>query len=278
MIGILIQRVGTLAVFGIYYTDRDAHVESRGVDVPFTNQLSLGNVRRLAFQRNTDMCDSPVIQILAKAPVAGLAKTRLIPLLGAEGAARLQSAMIAHTLGTCREIPSVRIELWCSPDTSHPLFQESAERYGALLMIQRGDDLGKRMHRALANALQRRGAAAVLIGTDVPTLATTDLKAAFSALHGGHDAVIAPALDGGYVLIGLNRASPTLFRSIAWGSSKVLADTRQRLNLLGYRWRELAAHRDIDRPEDWLWLTRTCPSLAQKLATDTMVVESVRDR
>jgi hypothetical protein len=214
------------------------------------------------------MHDPLVVQVFAKAPVPGLAKTRLIPLLGADGASHLQSAMIEHTLGTCRQIPAVRLELWCTPDTTHPFFQDCADRYGAVLMQQPGGNLGRRMHRALATALQGGSEAAVLIGTDAPTLSATDLKAAFSALQGNYDAVIAPALDGGYVLIGLTRPAPTLFRSIVWGGSQVLADTRNRLQRLRSRWLELPAHRDIDRPEDWLWLCQNHPELARRLGAN----------
>lgn len=217
---------------------------------------------------HTPMHDPLVVQVFAKAPVPGLAKTRLVTLLGTDGASQLQSAMIEHTLGTCREIPSVRLELWCAPDTSHRHFQDCAHRYGAALMTQRGGNLGERMHRALATALRGGSDAAVLIGTDAPTLSAIDLKTAFSALQGDYDAVVAPALDGGYVLIGLIRPSPTVFRSIVWGGTQVLADTRDRLKRLGSRWLELPAHRDIDRPEDWLWFCRNHPDLAQRLRAD----------
>lgn len=214
------------------------------------------------------MHDPLVVQVFAKAPVPGLAKTRLIRGLGTDGASQLQATMIEHTLGTCRQIPAVRLELWCTPDTTHPYFQDCADRFGAVLMQQQGGNLGRRMHRALATALQGGSEAAVLIGTDAPTLSATDLKAAFSALQGNYDAVIAPALDGGYVLIGLTRPAPTLFRSIVWGGSQVLADTRDRLQRLRSRWLELPAHRDIDRPEDWLWLCQNHPELARRLGAN----------
>jgi len=112
------------------------------------------------------------------------------------------------------------------------------------------------MYRAFKRVL-RRHPYAVLIGSDCPALRTADLRAAGRALRAGADAVLAPAEDGGYALIGLRRVSRRLFDGIAWGSPRVLAQTRRRLEGLRWRWRELRTLWDVDRPEDVVRLRKS---------------------
>jgi hypothetical protein len=91
---------------------------------------------------------------------------------------------------------------------------------------------------------------ALLIGTDCPSLTRDDLREAAEGLRRGIDAVIGPAEDGGYVLIGLRRCAPELFTGISWGTGSVLHQTRLRLRDLGWKWNELSERWDVDRPED----------------------------
>ena len=105
------------------------------------------------------------------------------------------------------------------------------------------------MFNALAEGL-RRHRAVILVGTDCPALRASDLRRAARALAEGCAAVIAPAEDGGYPLIGLRRVSPRLFEGIAWGGADVFARTAERLERLGWRWRRLRTLWDVDRPED----------------------------
>jgi hypothetical protein len=130
------------------------------------------------------------------------------------------------------------------------VFPLLARRHGLALRTQVRGHLGQRMHRAFERAL-RSADAVVLIGTDCPGLRASDLRAAVRALQGGADAVLAPAEDGGYALIGLRRVSARLFCGIDWGSTSVMEQTRQRLGELGWRWRELRTVWDVDRPEDY---------------------------
>ena len=90
----------------------------------------------------------------------------------------------------------------------------------------------------------------VLIGGDCPVLNPGHLKQALTWLASGEDAVLGPAEDGGYVLLGLNRVAPALFNTIEWGGEDVLAVTRARLAGLGWKWRELKTLWDLDRPQD----------------------------
>lgn len=176
--------------------------------------------------------------VFARAPRAGRVKTRLIPLLGEQGAARLHARLLRRALATARAARLGVVELW------------TAERR------QRGADLGERMLHAFAHSL-RRAARVILIGSDCPVLRGGDLRKAARWLAGGADAVFAPAEDGGYALIALRRVSPRLFEGVEWGGARVMAQTRERLDALGWRWRELPPVWDVDRPEDYRRLERS---------------------
>ena len=105
------------------------------------------------------------------------------------------------------------------------------------------------MEFAATKALDQADAV-ILIGADCPLLEARHLTRAFGWLQQGEDAVLGPAEDGGYVLLGLRRVNRALFRDITWGGDQVLAQTRQRLARLGWRWRELEPLWDLDRPAD----------------------------
>lgn len=189
------------------------------------------------------------VMVFARAPTPGEAKTRLIPALGQAGAAALHRRLVMHSLRASTDARIGPVELWCTPDTSDPFFLECKRRLGASLHPQGEGDLGARMQRAFESALAR-ARRAILVGSDVPALSAQYLRDADRALGRGDDAVIGPAEDGGYVLIGLSRCDPELFRAIPWGGSEVLAETRGRMAALSWRCRELPALRDVDRPED----------------------------
>ena len=191
---------------------------------------------------------APVI-VFARAPVPGEVKTRLIARLGARGAAALHAALVERTLETACSARVSRVELCCAPDESHPFFLACAQRFGVALTAQAEGDLGARMHAAFERVVPGSGRA-LLIGTDCPALTSAHLRDAAAALQAGHDAVLGPAEDGGYVLIGLARTSPRVFDGIGWGGPDVLRDTRARLGALGWRWHELAELWDVDRPDD----------------------------
>lgn len=186
--------------------------------------------------------------VMAKAPVAGYAKTRLIPALGAAGAARLAQRLLDETMEQARATGFCALELCCAPDATHAAFVAQQLRGGLQLSVQASGDLGARMdqafHRGLAEAAQ-----VLLIGTDAPQLDAAYLQAASAALADS-DAVLGPAADGGYVLIGLRRPAPRLFEAMPWSTERVLALTRARLVECGLRWVELPTLCDIDAADD----------------------------
>ena len=194
--------------------------------------------------------------VFARTPSPGAVKTRLIPVLGAVGAAALHTRLAGRTLETVRSASLARIELHGTPDIEHPFFRSSAARFAATLAMQAGTDLGARMQAAFASVLARHPRA-LLVGTDCPALAARHLWEADQALRDGADAVFVPCEDGGYALIGLRRTDPQLFEGIRWGSDSVMAETRDRLRGLDWRWRELETLWDVDRPDDYARLLNT---------------------
>jgi rSAM/selenodomain-associated transferase 1 len=190
--------------------------------------------------------------VFARAPVPGRVKTRLAPLLGEQGAARLYARMAENALRTAFAAGFGRVELYCDPGIENSYFERIQKRFDVCLRAQGRGNLGDRMYRAL-----RRHPGAVLIGSDCPALRPADLRAAARVLQAGFDAVLSPAEDGGYALIGLRRASRAVFDGVAWGGPKVLGQTRARLRRLGWRWKELRTVWDVDRPEDVARLRRT---------------------
>ena len=189
------------------------------------------------------------IMIFAKAPIPGEVKTRLIPSLGKQGAATLYEQLARQTVATAVNTELCPVRLWCYPLMQHRFFETCRSDFGVMLRLQRGHDLGERMSNAFKTTLES-ATSAVIIGTDCPALTEQDLHDALTALEEGYDAVLGPAEDGGYVLLGLRHAEPSLFENIAWGRTDVLDNTRARMRLLGWRWHELAPRWDVDRSED----------------------------
>ena len=191
------------------------------------------------------------VAVLAKAPAAGLAKTRLIPALGAAGAARAQRAFALQTLGTARAASTGPVTLWCAPDAGHRFFRALGRRHGVACRPQPGGDLGARMRAAMdLHFASQPGMPLLIIGTDCPVLAPSHLQQAADALQ-QHDAVLIPAEDGGYVLIGLRRPLPQVFDAMPWSTPQVLAHTHARLCAACASWHDLPALWDVDEPQDW---------------------------
>jgi uncharacterized protein len=203
------------------------------------------------------------ILVFARAPVAGAAKTRLIPALGANGAALLQERMTQRALATAASANIGPIQLWCSPSETHVFFENCQRDAGVTLHSQYGRSLGERLrfaHDAAFDAYSR----ILLIGTDCPMLAAEHLVAAARALS-DHDTTLVPAQDGGYVLLGLSRPCPELFHDIDWGTGRVLAQTIARLQQTNRKHFLAAPLWDVDRPEDLLRLGCCLPELVEGL-------------
>ncbi len=199
------------------------------------------------------------ILVFAKAPVSGRVKTRLIPALGAAGAAGLARRLLDHTLAQALAAGCGTVELCASPDFSAPDWAAVPLPPGVATSAQGDGDLGARLARAARRHLAR-GGQVLLIGTDCPALSAVRLRAAAAALA-DHEAALYPALDGGYTLLGLRADHPSLFTAIPWSTAQVAAVTRARMQALGWRVWVGEALPDIDTPADLLqlpeWLRET---------------------
>jgi len=190
--------------------------------------------------------------VFTRYPEPGKTKTRLIPTLGAKGAAMLQQQMTEHTLSKVRELQkssSLSVEIrftggnltlmqdWLGSDI---IYQPQGE-----------GDLGSRMARSLSAAFRDGIERVVIIGTDCPSLSTDLMAKAFHHLH-SHDLVVGPAIDGGYYLIGLRYFVSGLFIGINWGTAEVLQQTVDIVKELDISVAYLPHLADVDRPEDLL--------------------------
>lgn len=196
------------------------------------------------------------IVIFAKAPLPGFAKTRLIPALGAQGAADLARHLLACTMEAALAAQVGAVELCVTPAPADPVWQ-TFNLSKAVQWTDQGEGyLGERMARAAQRVLDA-GESVLLIGTDCPALDASQLHRAADALQRS-DATLFPTFDGGYALLGLNRFDPSLFSGIAWSTDSVAAETMSRLNALDWRVDRHATVHDIDEPADLKWLPGEC--------------------
>lgn len=198
------------------------------------------------------------IAIMAKAPIPGTAKTRLIPSIGAHAAAVLQQRLTERSVATALAANIGGVTLWCTPNFNHVSFIDLVMRLRITLKQQPEGDLGARMLAAMAAS----GGPALVIGTDCPALAVDHLHAAAKALRAGTDIVAIPSEDGGYVLIGARTAQPKLFTGMAWGTATVFAETRARAKALSLAFLELPPLWDVDTESDLARMERAYPELA----------------
>jgi hypothetical protein len=213
--------------------------------------------------------------LFARYPVPGRAKTRLIPALGAEGAAALHRRLVLRTLRTahraCRAAFAdleVRFDGGTEQSMSHWLGDS------ARFLPQGAGDLGERMARAFEES--SRSPATVIIGSDCPGLTPDVITAAFARLT-ETPVVLGPAQDGGYYLIGLSRPMPELFRGIPWGTDRVLPDSLAVLQRRGCIPALLDPLEDIDRPEDLPAWRRIVASEDARLDRVSVIVPALNE-
>lgn len=192
------------------------------------------------------------IGVLAKAPVPGEAKTRLIPALGADGAAQLQRRLTLHALRIASAAAPGAVTLFTAGAPDHPFWAECRAQSGVDVVPQQGSHLGERMLHALQTLLRTHGRAA-LTGTDCPVLEAHHLAELRAALDHARMAFI-PAEDGGYVAVAARKLAAPAFGPLDWGTAAVMQQTRAALAGAGWcappDWVELPALWDVDRPED----------------------------
>jgi len=189
---------------------------------------------------------SSTLILFSKAPVPGQVKTRLVPPLSPVDSARLHDAFVRDALSRLSLSPDYETLLAYAPDSERAYF----EPFGLPLISQGTGGLGERMERCLAWAIRKPGDRAILIGTDIPTLTSEDILAAFLLLE-GCDLVFGPSTDGGFFLVGLRDAVPAgLFRGVTWSASETLAQAEARVRELRLCSKRISIHRDVDTIED----------------------------
>lgn len=196
------------------------------------------------------------VVMVAKAPLAGRAKTRLAAAIGAEAAAALAHAFLEDLTYCLNKIPARRVIAW-DLDDAHPAF-DAARAAGFEFVRQPSGTLGERLDM-LIRAEARRADAVVVIGSDSPTLSAEMLTAAFERLEGA-DVVLGPSFDGGYYLLGVRSAwfrgavppegPHPLFTDIAWSTTEVLGQTLRRCRAIGARVELGPFWYDVDTVED----------------------------
>jgi rSAM/selenodomain-associated transferase 2/rSAM/selenodomain-associated transferase 1 len=208
----------------------------------------MGEVRTPRPRRNPLETPNRRLIVFTRYPEPGLTKTRLIPVLGPEGAARLQAEMTGRVVLQARRlVPDADLEIRHDGGSSAAMGRWLGSD---LIYRPQGEgDVGRRMVRALDEALDEGAPAVVLIGTDCPGVTPALLDRAFDALQ-DHDLVLGPAADGGYYLVGLSRHAPALFTDMTWGHDRVLVDTLARADRLGLRKTLVDTLIDVDRPDD----------------------------
>ncbi len=199
------------------------------------------------------MNDEAII-VFARVPRLGEVKSRLAARTGQMQALDIYRHLLRRVLGQVAAVEHVVRELCIFGDDTEGECASLAKEFNLSLAVQVGNDLGERMYRRLLHHTQQ-GRPSVLIGSDCPWLQSLHLRQALELLK-IHDQVFAPALDGGYVLVGSRCARSEVFQGIDWGSSRVMSQTQDQLNRIDARAGLLAHFRDVDDWDDWLaWLS-----------------------
>lgn len=227
---------------------------------------------RLMKSRPTDADAPNQLIVFTRFPTPGATKTRLIPILGADRAARVSFGMTTRTLDRCERLAALRI---CALEARTTGAEPAAfrKRFGGSCHYrdQGAGDLGQRLRAAAAEAFADGAQKTVIVGTDCPELEPAHIIDAFARLD-TNDVVVGPAEDGGYYLIGMRRMLPELFAGVDWGTGHVLYQTRERAASLSASIALLPMLRDVDRPEDLpMWDRRLKLDAAGRLSVSVII-------
>jgi rSAM/selenodomain-associated transferase 1 len=188
----------------------------------------------------------PHLLMFGKKPRLGCVKTRLVPPLSPEQALRLYRAFLDDQLAFLAGFANQADVAWWTDEPLEPTEHAALSSEGLDLCLQAPGDLGARMFHALEQTCRGPSGPAVIVGADCPTLPAARVSEAFAILERGAPAVIAPADDGGYVLVGMHEPRRELFEDVAWGGADVAATTRRRAAAIGLELVELAPWYDVD--------------------------------
>jgi hypothetical protein len=193
--------------------------------------------------------DNSCIIVFAKAPIVGHVKTRLAKDMDASLVVLLYRNFVKDIIDKISDMGHP-IKIFYDPPGSESLMREWLGDYHELV-LQTGFDLGQKMSNAFEYVFKHGNRQAVLMGADLPDLPKKIISDAMHVLK-SKDAVIGPAADGGYYLIGFSSATylQTIFTDIAWGSSAVFQKTMDILTSSGLLVHPLPEWRDVDDYDD----------------------------
>ena len=215
---------------------------------------------------------------MAKAPLAGQVKTRLLPALTAQEAAELSRSLLVDQLNHLQELDATDFYLAFAPDEARVLMTELAPPCFCVLPQQEGD-LGVRMEAIFAKLFQMGHKNIVLVGGDLPPVPLRCIVEAYAFLESSNQRVVlGPSRDGGYYLVGCNRPTPEIFQGMSWSHSQVLAQTRDKLVRLKIDYHLLPAWFDIDIADDLRYLESVLDAVLEKRMPNTLPLLRRLDR
>jgi len=210
------------------------------------------------------------LAVMAKAPVTGEVKTRLLPAVTAEEAAELSRALLVDQLKHLQEFDAADFYLAFAPDDARLLMENLAPPCFRLFP-QEGADLGARMEAAFKRLFDIGHRNIVLIGGDLPPMPLRYFAEAYAFLATSNQRVVlGPSRDGGYYLVGCNQPTPQIFQGMRWSHSAVLAQTQDKLASLKIDYHLLPTWFDIDTPADLRYLRFACDSSLEKVLANTL--------
>jgi rSAM/selenodomain-associated transferase 1 len=210
------------------------------------------------------------LAVMAKGPLAGQVKTRLLPALTAQEAAELSRSLLVDQLNQLQDLDATDFYLAFAPDEARLLMKELAPPCFCLLP-QQGDDLGARMAAVFGKLSQMDHKNIVLIGGDLPPVPLRYFTEAYAFLEASNQRVVlGPSRDGGYYLVGCNHPAPQIFQGVSWSHNQVLAQTRDKLARLQIDYHLLPPWFDIDTPDDLRYLKSVLDAALEKRMPNTL--------
>lgn len=219
------------------------------------------------------------LAVMAKAPVPGQAKTRLLPAISAEEAAEFSRSLLIDLLNHLQGLDRADFYLAFAPDESQLLMEQIAPARFQLFP-QQGDNLGARMNAVFEKLFQMGHNNIALIGSDLPPVPLNFFGEAYAFLEASENRVVlGPSRDGGYYLVGCNRPTPQIFQNMDWSHSEVLAQTLARLAALKIEYHLLPIWFDIDTPDDLRHLRSALdPSLEKAMPNTLALLRRMEER
>jgi len=210
------------------------------------------------------------LAVMAKAPIAGQVKTRLMPLLTATEAAELSRSLLVDQLNHLQQLPTTDFYLAFAPEDAQCLMEKLAPSCFQLFP-QQGDDLGSRMAAVLERLFQMGHKSITLIGGDLPPVPLGFFNQAYAFLESSEKRVVlGPSRDGGYYLVGSNQPAPQIFAGMNWSHSEVLKETQTRLASLRVAYCLLPPWFDIDTVDDLRYLESVLDNALKEAMTNTL--------